>query len=209
MSTTDTPSKNKHPYHQIRALHTPTTITIYQAYPPSIAHPALTTQSFTKVPQFSRSRMTWIKPSFLWMAYRSGYASKAGQERVLAIEITREGFEWALRHACLSHASKGASEEGVRAWAEKMWNSPVRVQWDPERDLWGRPLGWRSLQVGLKGEAVGRYIGQWIVGITDVTDLMHDVKGRVDRGDIEGARALLPIEDVYALPEDIGRDIYS
>lgn len=143
------------------------------------------------------------------MAYRSGYASKTGQEQVLAIEITRDGFEWALRHACLSHASKGASEEEVRAWAEKMRESPVRVQWDPERDLWGRPLGWRSLQVGLKGEAVGRYIGQWIVGITDVTDLMHDIKGRVDQGDVEGARALLPIEDVYALPGDIGRDIYS
>ncbi|OJJ04445.1 hypothetical protein ASPVEDRAFT_43932 [Aspergillus versicolor CBS 583.65] len=195
------------PSHQIRALHTPTTITIYQAYPPSIACPAITTQSFTKVPQFSRTRMTWIKPSFLWMAYRSGYASKKGQEHVLAIEITREGFEWALRHACLSHTPNGASEEEVRAWTEKMKKSPVRVQWDPERDLWGRPLGWRSLQVGLKGEAVEQYIEQWILGIRDVTELMHDVSRRVDVGDVEGAKALLPIEDVFELPEDIGRGI--
>lgn len=141
------------------------------------------------------------------MAYRSGYASKHGQEHVLAIEITREGFEWALRHACLSHASNGASEAEVRAWTEKMKKSPVRVQWDPERDLWGRPLGWRSLQVGLKGEAVERYIEQWIVGIRDVTELMHDVSRRVDLGDVEGARTLLPIEDVFGLPEDIGRGI--
>ncbi|OJJ57952.1 hypothetical protein ASPSYDRAFT_45924 [Aspergillus sydowii CBS 593.65] len=151
--------------------------------------------------------MTWIKPSFLWMAYRSGYASKTGQERVLAIEITREGFEWALRHACLSHTPKDASEEEVRARSEKMRKSPVRVQWDPERDLWGRPLGWRSLQVGLKGEAVERYVEQWIVGIRDVTELMHDVKERVDRGDVQGANALLPMEDAYGLPEDIGGEI--
>jgi hypothetical protein len=38
--------------------------------------------------------MTWIKPSFLWMMYRCGWATKPGQERVLAIQITREGFEW-------------------------------------------------------------------------------------------------------------------
>ena len=47
--------------------------------------------------------LTWIKPSFLWMMYRCGWAAKEGQETVLAVEITREGFDWALRNACLSH----------------------------------------------------------------------------------------------------------
>jgi hypothetical protein len=45
----------------------------------------------------------WIKPSFLWMMYRCGWATKPLQERVLAVEITRTGFEWALAHSCLSH----------------------------------------------------------------------------------------------------------
>lgn len=44
--------------------------------------------------------LPWIKPSFLWMMYRCGLGAKAGQETVLAVEITRDGFEWALRHAC-------------------------------------------------------------------------------------------------------------
>jgi Domain of unknown function (DUF4291) len=39
-------------------------------------------------------RMTWIKPSFNWMTYRSGYATKPGQEVVLGIDIAREGFDW-------------------------------------------------------------------------------------------------------------------
>ncbi len=47
--------------------------------------------------------MTWIKPSFLWMMYRCGWGTKADQETVLAVEIDRAGFDWALRHACLSH----------------------------------------------------------------------------------------------------------
>lgn len=42
--------------------------------------------------------MTWLEPSFLWMMYRSGCAQKEGQERVLAIDVTRSGFEWALRN---------------------------------------------------------------------------------------------------------------
>lgn len=50
---------------QIRANHTTDTITVYQAYPPQIALPALSAGRF--VAPFSRERMTWIKPSFLWM----------------------------------------------------------------------------------------------------------------------------------------------
>jgi len=46
--------------------------------------------------------MTWIKPSFRWMMYRSGWATKPGQEHVLAVTIARPGFEWALAHACLT-----------------------------------------------------------------------------------------------------------
>ncbi|KAF3020819.1 hypothetical protein E8E15_006353 [Penicillium rubens] len=119
-------------YRAIRAKQTPTTVTVYQAYPAEIADPALEAHTF--VPPFSRDRMTWIKPSFLWMAYRSGWATKPRQERVLAIEITREGFEWALRNCCLSHYSP-SEKTSQEEWRKKLRASPVRVQWDPERDL--------------------------------------------------------------------------
>jgi hypothetical protein len=84
----------------VRAKYTESTVRIYQAYPPAIAGPALAAGTF--VPPFKKDRMTWIKPSFNWMMYRSGFATKAGQEVVLGIDITRDGFEWALRHAVLS-----------------------------------------------------------------------------------------------------------
>ena len=41
---------------------------------------------------FSYQRMSWIKPNFLWMMYRCGWATKEGQERVLAIELPRREF---------------------------------------------------------------------------------------------------------------------
>lgn len=70
-----------HPYRQVRATWTEATITVYQAYPAEIAGPAVAAGRF--VPPFKRERMTWIKPSFRWMMYRSGWATKPGQERVL------------------------------------------------------------------------------------------------------------------------------
>jgi hypothetical protein len=48
--------------------------------------------------------------------------------------------------------------------------SPVRIQWHPERTHAGQPLGWRSLQVGIGGAMVDRYLDDWIVDITDVTE---------------------------------------
>ncbi|MET7331437.1 DUF4291 family protein [Nonomuraea sp. NPDC005650] len=82
------------PYRQIRAAYTEESITVYQAYDAAIAGPAVAAQRF--VAPFKRERMTWIKPSFLWMMYRCGWATKPGQERVLAVSLSREGSEWAL-----------------------------------------------------------------------------------------------------------------
>jgi Domain of unknown function (DUF4291) len=90
---------------QIRARYSATTITVYQAYRPEIGLAAARDGRFPSM--WDRDRMTWVKPSFLWMMYRCGWATKEGQETVLALEITRDGFEWALRHACLSHYERG------------------------------------------------------------------------------------------------------
>lgn len=202
-------SSNSHSYRAIRASYTPTTIIVYQAYPVEIVNPALEAQTFK--PPFSRTRMTWIKPSFLWMAYRSGWATKQRQERVLAIEITREGFEWALRHSCLSHwAARGEDTTlDKEQWQQQLHASVVRVQWDPERDLQFRPLSYRAIQIGLGPEAVTRYVDEWIVSIVDVTDKMHKVRDCVQDGDLETARSLLPDEQIYPLSNDLREILHA
>ncbi|EAW23763.1 DUF4291 domain-containing protein [Aspergillus fischeri NRRL 181] len=190
----------RHPSRQIRAKYTSTTITIYQAYSPSIADAAVDAQKF--VPPFSRTRMTWIKPSFLWMAYRSGWARKPNQERVLAIEITRKGFEWALQHSCLSHCPGQDAEEKAK-WQKRLQNSPVRVQWDPERDFQFRPLDYRSIQIGLSADAADKYVDEWIVGIADVTEAMRQIEKCLAEGRTEDAARLMPAEEVYPLSEEL------
>ena len=178
------------PRRQIRAVHTAETITVYQAYSPAIAEPAVRAGRF--VPPFKRDRMTWIKPSFLWMMYRCGWATKPGQERVLAVELTRAGFDWALANACISHYEHGSAETQAE-WSRRLRRSPVRVQWDPERSLQLGALPHRSLQLGLGGEAVPRYVDEWTVGIRDVTELARKVQAT-------RAPALLPPERPYPLP---------
>jgi len=92
-----TTNREQMPYRQVRAVYDENTIAVYQAYPPEIAEPALAAGTFE--PPFGMNRMTWIKPSFLWMAYRSGWASKPGQTCVLRIRIKRSGFESALANS--------------------------------------------------------------------------------------------------------------
>jgi hypothetical protein len=172
------------PERQVRALHDDETLVVYQAYAPEIAAPTLAAGTF--VAPFKRERMTWIKPSFTWMMYRSGWATKPGQERVLAITITRAGFEWALEHSSLSHTRDNSA--------------PVRVQWDPERSIALEKLEHRAIQVGLSREAVDRYVDEWITKIEDVTALAHEIGRLVAAGEREEASRRRPLERPLALP---------
>ena len=185
---------NDTPYQQIRALYDVRTIRVYQAYGDAIADAALAKGRFT-APSFKMERMTWIKPSFLWMMYRAGWGYKDDcQKRILAIDISREGFAWALAHACASHPEPGMSAED---WEKLKAASPVRIQWDPERDLHHQALPWRAIQIGISGEAVPLYVNSWTQAITDVTKLAHEIHDLVQAGELDQARARLPIERPY------------
>jgi hypothetical protein len=184
------------PQRQVRAVYDQTTIRVYQAYNEEIARSALAAGTFVS-PPFKLARMTWIKPSFLWMMYRAGWGFKdEGQARILAIDITRQGFHWALANGCPSHPELGMDHE---TWTRLKDASPVRVQWDPERDLHHNPLPHRSIQIGLGPTAAQLYVGEWIQRITDVTPLAHEICGLVEAGELERAGALLPEERVYPI----------
>ncbi|MFJ3666039.1 DUF4291 domain-containing protein [Streptomyces sp. NPDC090106] len=191
------------PRHEIRAAYSASTITVYQAYPPHLGLPAARDGRFPAA--WKRERMTWVKPSFLWMMYRCGWGTKEGQEVVLAIEIERHGFDWALREACPSSHTPGVNADRA-TWQRELRRAPARVQWDPERDLRLERLPHRSLQLGLRGEAVRRYADEWTVGIRDVTPLAHEIHALVRGGDPDAASRLLPEERPYpAGDEAVGR----
>ena len=168
------------------------TIRVYQAYNDEIADEALKLGRFGS--KFSLTRMTWIKPSFLWMMCRSGWASKQGQERILAIDLKREGFDEIVRNAVLS-SFREVSDLSKGEWKEKLENSEVRCQWDPDRDIYGNPIERRAIQLGIKGETVKKYVNEWIVNITDITNIVIEMRNSIQNGTF--SEVMLPEEKKY------------
>jgi hypothetical protein len=180
------------PQRQIRAGYDAWTIVVYQAYPPAIADPAVQAQHF--VPPFSFHRMTWIKPSFLWLMHRSNWARKSGQERILAVRITREGWDKALRRAVLATADPAA-----------LARAAVHVQWDPERSLRGAALNHYSIQVGVGSGLIRTFAEEWVVGLTDITPQARKIAELVRKGQAANAQRLLPPERLYPVPPTTAR----
>ena len=87
--------------------------------------------------------MSWVKTNFMWMMYRCGWCTKKNQERVLAVRITREGFDKILSKAVSSDADKGL---------KLRMRGKVRLQWDPDHAPSGAPEKRRAIQLGLRAE---------------------------------------------------------
>jgi hypothetical protein len=193
------------PERETRAYYTNDFIRVYQAFNNGIANSALKYQKFIS-PPFKIQRTTWIKPSFLWMMYRSGWATKDHQERVLAIDITHEGFQWALNNSCLSHFDKDVYAT-VDEWEKIKTKASVVIQWDPERDIFLNQLNYRTIQIGLSPEASVLYIAQWIVKISDITETVKKIKLLIDAKKMAKAHELLPVEKHYPITISTSRTI--
>jgi hypothetical protein len=185
---------------EIRADFDATTIVVYQAYSAAIAQPALEAQRF--VAPFSFTRMTWIKPSFLWLMERSNWGQKSGQEHILAVRITRAGWEEALSLGVLTHPEPKIYRDAT-LWKTQFDQAQVHIQWDPERTLRGASLEAGSIQVGISRHLIERYVGEWVTGITDYTPRVRKMQALLKYGKAEQAKKLLPSEKVYPVPEAI------
>jgi hypothetical protein len=146
-------------------------VVVYQAYRVSIAEHAVAHQSFGG-PDFSYSRMSWVKTNFLWMMYRSGWATKPGQERVLALRLRRPYFDGLLAAAVWS---SHRPEDGTREeWSASGKRSDVRLQWDPDHDPSGAPVARRAIQLGIRGPTLEGFRGEAIVSIEDITGFVAE-----------------------------------
>lgn len=184
------------PYKQIRAIYNNNTIRVYQAYKKSIAAEAVKLGHFGN--NFKMERMSWIKPSFLWMMYRSGWASKEGQEHILAIDIKRIGFDFITENAVISSFNQNIGITN-KQWKKDIKTSEIRYQWDPERNIYGNPLDYRSIQFGLRGTILKKYVYEWTVNIEDITEYVKNTKDLILSG--ENIENILPQEKEYPVTE--------
>ncbi len=164
-------------------------VVVYQAYRPAIGNAA--THGYFGG-EFNLHRMSWIKPNFLWMMYRSGWGMKEGQEVVLAVWIKRAAFDDILAGAVHSKFEPEvyASES---EWSKAVKTSLVRLQWDRDRHPSGARLERRAIQLGLRGSVLDAYAQDWIVKIEDISQFVHQRQNIKS----ECAQLYIPRETVY------------
>lgn len=171
-------------------------VVVYQAYRPAIAQFAVEHQRFGG--EFSFDRMSWVKPNFLWMMYRCGWATKPQQEHVLAVRIRREGFDRMLRDAV--HSSFVPEVYETReAWQAAVDESDVRLQWDPDHAPTGERVERRAIQLGLRGKVLAAYATEWLVQIEDVTAFVREQAENAGRD--RRAELITPVENVYPVSD--------
>ncbi len=189
---------------EIRADFDEYSIIVYQAYSKTIALPAIKKNRFEK--PFSFNRMTWIKPSFLWMMERSNWGTKSNQEYVLGIRLKRADWNHALSQGVLTHPDENIYSSGIE-WEEKFENAQVHIQWDPERTIRGGKLQERTIQVGISRFLIEEYNESWINEIVDMTPLVRKINRLRKLGKYKEAKRLLPVEKVYPIEETIAFNI--
>ena len=168
-------------------------IVVYQAYNNQIAEYATVNQKLGGS-HFSYNRMSWIKPNFLWMMYRCGWAEKENQENVIAIWIRKADFDIILENAAYSSFQESIYQSREN-WKNELAQKSVRLQWDPDHDPLGNKQERRAIQLGLKGDILKAFGEKMIQKIENVTDFVKAQKKIVDKKDI--GNLIVPTENVY------------
>jgi Domain of unknown function (DUF4291) len=170
-------------------------VIVYQAYRPEIGHFAAT-HGYFGGDHFSLTRMSWIKPNFLWMMYRSGWGQKEGQEVVLAVKIKREAFDTILANAVWStyYPDLYPTEKD---WKRAVSNSHVRLQWDPDHSPTGGKLERKAIQLGLRGDMLELYAREWIISIDDISEFVWEQYQNL----VDFSQLTVPSETIYPVTD--------
>lgn len=172
-------------------------IVVYQAFNPQIAEYAVRHQKIGGE-HYSFARMSWIKPGFLWMMYRAGWASKEHQERILAITISMDNFKKILSQATISSYSEDIYKSHEE-WKNELGNTEVRLQWDPDHDPFGNKQERKAIQLGMKGEILRKFCTEWVVKIEDITDFVKSGFEKVKVEDLENLE--IPFEEIIRIDD--------
>lgn len=182
--------------HRVLAAFDDEGVWVYQAFRPSTVAAAVAKGTFGQ--GFGLDRMTWIKPSLGWMLHRSNYASSKRQEAIARIKVRRSGFDEILRSGVLTSFDP-ALHESQDQWGRALRATEVHVQWDPDRDLDGRPLAQRAIQLGLGGGMVRRYVNEWIISVADFTSVAKAIQHALQ---MHTLLPETPLESEYPVDEE-------
>ncbi|MBI3134561.1 MAG: DUF4291 domain-containing protein [Bacteroidetes bacterium] len=172
-------------------------IIVYQAFNPLIAEYAVENQKFGG-PNYSFNRMSWIKPGFLWMMYRAGWASKEHQQKILAITLPLTHFKTILSQATISSYTDEIYDT-QETWKQELEKTEVRLQWDPDHDPKGVKQVRKAIQLGMKGEILKKFCTEWIVKIEDITPFVKNEFEKVQANRLDDLH--IPYEELILIEE--------
>lgn len=176
----------------ILAHYNDTSVVVYQAYRPSIGRYAIEHGHFGG-PDFSFGRMSWVKPNFLWMMYRSGWGTKEGQEITLGLRLRRAFFE-TLLDAAVPSSFDPERYATPAEWQDAVAQSEVRLQWDPDHAPSGARLPRRAIQLGLRGNLLRAFATTELLEVIDMTGFVAEQRAHAQD---THPSLLTPVENVY------------
>ena len=183
------PNEGKH----ILAHYDEETIIVYQAYRPSIGLFAIKNGYFGG-DDYSLSRMSWIKPNFLWMMYRSNWGMSEGQEVILGLRISRVFFNQILNEA-VSSSFDAETYDSREVWQDAVKQSDVRLQWDPDHAPDGSKLSRRAVQLGLRGEILNSFAKDELLEVINMSEFVASERNNTEKELLHKLRT--PLERIY------------
>jgi hypothetical protein len=168
-------------------------VVVYQAYRPAIGRFAVENGRLGG-PEFSYGRMSWVKPNFLWMMFRSGWGTKSDQEATLALRVRRPFFDSLLAEAVPSTWDRQRFETEAE-WSSAVKRSNVRLQWDPDHHPSGAKLERRAIQLGLRGDVLEAFGRRELLEVIDLTEFVAEQRATFEAAGVDGLQT--PRERVY------------
>jgi hypothetical protein len=169
---------------------------LYQAFNDQIADYAVANQKFEGAPGYSESRMTWTKPNFLWMMYRSNWAKRANQTRILGLWLKLDSFHELLQ------STRKTIDKGKDTKHGASSSGAVTIQWDPDHTPNGDEMTKRALQIGVKSVSWWK-TGERFEGIVDMTPLVVAIRDHAKTKNGLYPKLFIPQEKLYLLPSNL------
>jgi hypothetical protein len=175
---------------------------VYQALNPSVLKFAVENGKFGK--NYAVDRTIWIKPSFAWILHRTYAGAKNKMQAIARIKISHAAWLEILTESVQSHYDDEIYGDRM-LWQIALKRAKVICQWDPERELDGKPLGRQSIQLGLKAPILKTFVSEYVLGVEDFSPLASNIAQLAKDGKMEFPA--VPLEREYPIEPELAAQL--
>ncbi|MEQ1570416.1 MAG: DUF4291 family protein [Myxococcota bacterium] len=168
-------------------------VTVWQAHSNAVADAAVAAGRFGGR-AWRTDRVTRFRVSLPSLLARNGWATRPGRERILAVHVSRGGFDALLRQAV--HASFEPELYPSRSgWLLATRYANVTVAWHADVDPTGSDLPRQTVRFGVRDAALRELTSKWVVGVDDWTAWVVEHRDRATAATPVPAVARYPMSD--------------